>query len=80
MVFGSSSGRPQIRGFGGNRVKMLLNGTQVEDMSSVSEDQYIPIEPFLADSILVIKGPTAVIAYGGQAMAGIVDLKMVVFH
>lgn len=73
--FGSSSGRPQIRGFGGNRVKMLLNGTQVEDMSSVSEDQYIPIEPFLADSILVIKGPTAVIAYGGQAMAGIVDLQ-----
>lgn len=73
--FGSAAGRPQIRGFGGHRVQTLLNSIPVEDMSSVSEEQFIPVEPFLADSINVIKGPTAVIAYGGQAMAGVVDLQ-----
>lgn len=44
-------------------------------MSSISDDQLIPVEPFLADSISVIKGPAATILYGGEAIAGLVELQ-----
>lgn len=73
--FGTSAGRPQIRGLGGQRVLIGLNGLGVRDMSSISDDQLIPVEPFLADSISVIKGPAATILYGGEAIAGLVELQ-----
>lgn len=72
--FGASAGRPQIRGLGGQRVMISSNGLPVRDMSSVSDDQLVPIEPFFADRITVLKGAAATVAYGGEAMAGLVDV------
>ncbi|EWH07825.1 hypothetical protein AT00_01780 [Pseudoalteromonas lipolytica SCSIO 04301] len=73
--FGSSASRPQIRGQGGQRVLITSNGMPIRDMSAVSDDQLIPIEPFFAESITVLKGARATIPFGGEAMAGIVDIN-----
>ncbi|MCF7500619.1 TonB-dependent receptor [Pseudoalteromonas sp. L1] len=73
--FGSSAGRPQIRGQGGQRVLITNNGMPIRDMSAISDDQLIPIEPFFAESITVLKGARATIPFGGEAMAGIVDVN-----
>ena len=72
--FGPSASRPQLRGFGAQRVVLATNAMAVRDMSSISADQLVPIEPFFADNIRVIKGATAVIPFGGEAMAGVVDV------
>lgn len=73
--FGSSASRPQIRGQGGHRVVISSNGMPIRDMSAVSDDQLVPIEPFFADTITVLKGARASIPYGGEAMAGLVDVE-----
>lgn len=70
--FGPGVGRPVIRGQDGPRVAILSNGMASDDVSSVSQDHAVSIEPFLADQIEVIKGPTNLL-YGSGAIGGIVN-------
>lgn len=70
--FGPGVGRPVIRGQDGARVAILVNGMSSDDVSNVSQDHAVSIEPFLADQIEVIKGPTNLL-YGSGAIAGIVN-------
>jgi iron complex outermembrane receptor protein len=70
--FGPGVGRPVIRGQDGARVAILSNGMASDDVSNVSQDHAVSIEPFLADQIEVIKGPTNLL-YGSGAIAGIVN-------
>ena len=70
--FGPGVGRPVIRGQDGARVAILANGMSSDDVSNVSQDHAVSIEPFLADQIEVIKGPTNLL-YGSGAIAGIVN-------
>ncbi|MDC8829370.1 TonB-dependent receptor [Alteromonas gilva] len=72
--FGNSASRPVIRGLGGQRVVIGINGVPVRDMSAASDDQLVPVEPFFARTIRVVKGAAAVIPFGGEAMAGAVDV------
>jgi iron complex outermembrane receptor protein len=71
--FGAGVGRPIIRGQDGPRVQVLNNGTGSLDVSTISVDHAVSIEPFLADQIEVLKGP-AVLLYGSGAIGGAVNV------
>ncbi|MGN6518274.1 MAG: TonB-dependent receptor [Dokdonella sp.] len=71
--FGQGVGRPVIRGFDGPRVSVLSNGLGSEDVSNVSQDHAVTVEPFLADQIEILKGP-ATLLYGSGAIGGIVNV------
>lgn len=71
--FGPGVGRPIIRGFDGARVQVLSDGLGSGDVSTVSADHAVSIEPFLADRIEVLKGP-ATLLYGSGAIGGAVNV------
>ena len=71
--FGPGVGRPIIRGLDGGRVQVLANGLSSLDVSTVSVDHAVSIEPFLADSIEVLKGP-ANLFFGNGAIGGAVNV------
>lgn len=71
--FGPGVGRPIIRGFDGARVQVLSDGLGSGDVSTVSADHAVTIEPFLADQIEVLKGP-ATLLYGSGAIGGAVNV------
>jgi iron complex outermembrane receptor protein len=70
--FGPAVGRPVIRGLGGQRVRILEDGLPAADASSTSGDHAVSVEPFLADQIEVLKGPSTVL-YGSGAIGGVVN-------
>jgi iron complex outermembrane receptor protein len=71
--FGPGVGRPIIRGLDGARVQVLSDGLSAGDVSTVSVDHAVSIEPFLADQIEVLKGP-ATLLYGSGAIGGAVNV------
>jgi iron complex outermembrane receptor protein len=71
--FGPGVGRPVIRGFEGARVQVVSDGLGTGDVSTVSVDHAVSIEPFLADQIEVLKGP-ATLLYGSGAIGGAVNV------
>jgi len=71
--FGPGVGRPVIRGQAGPRTLNLQNGTASADVSSLSPDHAVTVEPLLADSIEVLRGP-ATLLYGGGAIGGVVNV------
>ncbi len=71
--FGPGVGRPIIRGLDGARVQVLSDGMATGDVSTVSVDHAVSIEPFLADQIEVLKGP-ATLLYGSGAIGGAVNV------
>jgi len=71
--FGPGVGRPVIRGLDGARVQVLANGLPTLDVSTVSADHAITVDPFLADSIEVLKGP-ANLFFGNGAIGGAVNV------
>lgn len=71
--FGPGVGRPIIRGLDGGRVSVLANGLSTLDVSTVSVDHAVAIEPFLADRIEVLKGP-ANLFFGNGAIGGAVNV------
>ncbi|MBP6682167.1 MAG: TonB-dependent receptor [Halioglobus sp.] len=71
--FGENVGRPVIRGLQGTRVGILNNSLAVSDASSVSQDHAVAIEPFLADQIEVLRGPSTLL-FGSGAIGGVVNM------
>ncbi|WP_354079634.1 TonB-dependent receptor [Constrictibacter sp. MBR-5] len=71
--FGAGASRPIIRGHTAPRVKILSDGSEVHDASSISPDHAIVTEPLLLDGIEVLRGPAALL-YGGGAIGGAVNL------
>lgn len=71
--FGAGVGRPIIRGLDGARVQVLSDGLGSGDVSTVSVDHAVSIEPFLANQIEVLKGP-ATLLYGSGAIGGAVNV------
>ena len=70
--FGPGVGRPVIRGLDGPRVAVLSDGLGTDDVSNVSQDHAVTIEPFLANQIEVLKGPSTLL-YGSGAIGGVVN-------
>ncbi|MEH6418742.1 TonB-dependent receptor [Pseudomonas sp. CGJS7] len=71
--FGAGVGRPIIRGQDGPRVAVMTGGLATQDVSTVSQDHNVTVEPFLADQIEVLKGP-ATLLYGSGAIGGVVNV------
>src|SRR5690606_6517704 len=71
-AFGNGVGRPVIRGLDGSRVAVLANGLGAADVSNVSQDHAVTVEPFLADQIEILKGPSTLL-YGSGAIGGVVN-------
>ena len=71
--FGPGASRPIIRGLGSNRVRVLENGIGALDVSSLSEDHAVSIEPYFARQVEILRGP-ATLRYGPGAIGGIVNV------
>lgn len=71
--FGPGVGRPVIRGLGGSRVSVLSDGLSSMDVSSVSDDHAVAIDPSHAEQVEIIKGPATLI-YGSAASAGVINV------
>lgn len=71
-TFAAGASRPIIRGMDNTRVSVRENGIGSHDASSVSEDHAVPIDPFAADQIEVVRGP-ATLRYGSGAIGGVVN-------
>ena len=70
--FGPGVGRPVIRGQAGPRTINLSNGIAAADVSSLSPDHAVSIEPMLAETVEVLRGP-ATLLYGGGAIGGVIN-------
>jgi iron complex outermembrane receptor protein len=71
-TFAPGANRPVIRGFDGYRVRTQEDGIGTHDVASLSEDHAVPIDPFAAEHVEVVRGP-ATLRYGSQAIGGVVD-------
>ena len=71
--FGAGASRPIIRGMDGPRVKVLSDGAELHDASTISPDHAVASEPLLATQIEVLRGPSALV-YGGGAVGGVVNV------
>jgi iron complex outermembrane receptor protein len=71
--FGPNVGRPVIRGMDGDRIRILQNSGANMDMSALSNDHAVPIDPLTTERIEVLRGP-ATLLYGGSAIGGVVNV------
>lgn len=71
--FGAGASRPVIRGMDGPRVKVLSDGSEIQDASTVSPDHTVVTEPLLANQVEVLRGPSGLI-YGAGAVGGAVNI------
>jgi iron complex outermembrane receptor protein len=71
--FGQAVGRPVIHGLGGPRVRIMEDRIDAMDVSVSSPDHATTIEPFMADRIEILKGPSTLL-YGNGAIGGVVDV------
>lgn len=71
--FGPNVGRPIIRGMEGDRIRILQNSGANMDVSGLSNDHAVPIDPLTTERIEVLRGP-ATLLYGGSAMGGVVNV------
>ena len=70
--FGTGASRPIIRGLAGPRVRTMEDGIDSMDVSGVSADHAVGIEPLVAQQLEIFRGPTSLL-YGGGAVGGIVN-------
>ncbi len=71
--FGPNASRPILRGFSGDRIRLLTDGIGSFDVSATSADHAVAINPLLADRIEVLHGPAALL-YGSSAVGGVVNV------
>jgi iron complex outermembrane receptor protein len=71
--FSPGASRPVLRGFQGERVRVLTDGIGSIDVSNTSADHAVTIDPLTAERIEVLHGP-AVLLFGSQAIGGAVNV------
>ncbi|MFM1977017.1 MAG: hypothetical protein RL145_1863, partial [Pseudomonadota bacterium] len=71
--YGVNASRPIVRGLGEDRIRLVLNGLQGIDASTISPDHAPAIDGLDAEGIEVLKGPAA-LRYGGNAVGGVVNI------
>jgi iron complex outermembrane receptor protein len=68
-----STARPVIRGLGGDRIVVLEDGQRPGDLSAMSGDHAVTIDPLTAQQIEVVRGPMSLL-YGSSALGGVVNV------
>ena len=71
--FGPNVGRPTIRGMDGDRIRILQNSGANMDVSGLSFDHAVPMDPLTTERIEILRGP-ATLLYGGSAIGGVVNV------
>lgn len=71
--FGPSASRPILRGFQGERIRVLTDGIGSIDVSNTSVDHAVIIDPLLAERVEIVRGPSALL-YGSSAIGGVVNV------
>ena len=71
--FTPGASRPVLRGFQGERIRVLTDGIGSIDVSNTSADHAVTIDPLTSERIEVLHGP-AVLLFGGQAIGGAVNV------
>ena len=71
--FGPAVGRPVIHGLDGARVRIMEDHVDTLDVSVTSGDHAVSVDPFLADGIDILKGPSTLL-YGSGAIGGVIDV------
>jgi len=71
--FGQAASRPVIHGLSGPRVRVMEDRIDSLDVSVTSADHAVTIEPFIADRVEILKGPSTLL-YGSGAIGGVVDV------
>jgi iron complex outermembrane receptor protein len=72
-TYGQGSSRPVIRGLGADRIRILENGLDTGDVSSIGPDHAVAMDPLAAERIEVVRGPAAVL-WGANAIGGVVNV------
>ncbi len=72
-TYGQGSSRPVIRGLGQDRIRILENGLDTGDVSSIGPDHSVAMDPLTAEQIEVVRGPAAVL-WGANAIGGVVNV------
>ena len=72
-AFGPNASRPVLRGFQGERVRVLTDGIGSFDVSNTSVDHAVIVNPQLAERIEVLHGPASLL-YGSSAIGGVVNV------
>ncbi len=70
--FGPSASRPVLRGFQGERARLLIDGIGTLDASNTSPDHAVALNPLVADRIEVLRGPAALL-YASGSIGGVVN-------
>ncbi|RVQ66967.1 TonB-dependent receptor [Croceicoccus ponticola] len=71
--FAPGASRPILRGFSGDRVRVLVDGIGAIDASNDSADHAVSVDPLTAQRIEVLRGP-ATLLYGSSAIGGAVNV------
>ncbi|MEJ2900512.1 zinc piracy TonB-dependent receptor ZnuD [Acinetobacter sp. NS-4] len=71
--YGSGSSRPVIRGQDGARVKILQHASETADVSTLSPDHAVTVDPVLAKQIEIIRGPSTLL-YSAGTVGGLVNV------
>ena len=71
--FSPLASRPIIRGLGGTRVHILENGIGSMDVSTISADHAVTIDPIQAEKIEIFRGPSTLL-YGSEATGGLINV------
>ena len=71
--FGPNASRPVLRGFQGERVRVLTDGIGSLDASNTSVDHAVAVNPLTAERIEVLRGPGALL-FGSSAIGGVVNV------
>lgn len=71
--FGAGASRPVIRGLGADRIRVLEEGVGTGDVSNVSPDHAVSVDPAGAEQIEIVRGP-ATLLYGSNAVGGVVNV------
>jgi iron complex outermembrane receptor protein len=70
--YGPSVGRPVVRGMDGDHIQILQNGLGNLDVSSLSADHGVSIDPLIIEQIELIRGPASLL-YGNGASGGVIN-------
>ena len=71
--FGPNASRPVLRGFQGERVRVLTDGIGSIDVSNTSVDHAVVINPLTSERIEILRGPSALL-FGSSAIGGVVNV------
>jgi len=71
--FGPGVGRPVVRGQQGSRVLMLEDGLRTADVSGEGADHAVAVDPWRAEQVEVLRGPSTLL-FGSGAAGGVINV------